>query len=468
MKNCVRNVSLSVFCFFSVIVFPQTIPQNSSPKVTESALFENSAIHPCITPEQYSMLEIQCAESRKELGLATHPMASMATSLGWPLKAAPSLVDCGYYVISAYVDHDATAGIKDFNCGSNTYDTHRGTDISIFPYNFLKMDNNLVQVIAAAAGTILFKSDGNFDKNCIANNLTANYIIIQHADGSQANYWHMKKNSLTSKVVGQTVAAGEFLGIVGSSGSSSGPHLHFEVWSGSTIATRIDPFAGACNTLNSASWWSSQKPYKETSLLKVSVNTTDIVIPPCPATETPNESAIYTIPFQGAGLAPGYAKFYLFIRDELNGLTADLSILNPNASVFTSWNYISASDSKTRIMGYSKKLPLLSGKYTFKATYNGTTCSSTFDIMGQVGMAQPISFPEIKLYPNPTHGNFSVEGLTGEMLKMEIFNTLGIRIWESDISEGNAEVNLDIPSGIYFYQFTNPQMHSHCGILRVQ
>jgi len=40
---------------------------------------------------------------------------------------------------------------------SNTYDGHHGTDIAIWPYSFYKMDNNQIEVIAAAAGTITQK-----------------------------------------------------------------------------------------------------------------------------------------------------------------------------------------------------------------------------------------------------------------------------------------------------------------------
>ena len=50
-----------------------------------------------------------------------------------------------------------------------------------------------------------------------------------HADGSVAWYGHMKAGSLTNKAVGQTVSSGEYLGIVGSSGNSTGPHLHFGI-----------------------------------------------------------------------------------------------------------------------------------------------------------------------------------------------------------------------------------------------
>ncbi len=148
---------------------------------------------------------------------------------------------------------------------------------------------------------------------------TANSIIIQHADGTYALYWHMKNGSVTSKTVGQTVEVGEYLGVVGSSGSSSGPHLHFEIRTSAASNSYKDPFSGTCNLLNATSWWASQKAHTNPAIFKVSVNTTDLVAPGCPTTETPNESDSFTIPFQGAGLAPGYAKFYIFCEKSNGG-----------------------------------------------------------------------------------------------------------------------------------------------------
>lgn len=382
-----KTAAFLPFFLFGLFPFP-SYAQIILPEFTETAgeypLEKNDAGNPCITPLQYETLEKRCAENVALPGIAeTGPKSALVTSLSWPLKAANGLSDCKYYAISAYVDQNTSAGaVTDYNCGARTYDGHRGTDISIWPFSFYKMDNNQVEVIAAAAGTVIDKSDGNFDKNCGANSLTANYIVIQHADGSRALYFHLKKNSLTAKTTGQSVAAGEYLGVVGSSGSSSGPHLHFEVWSGSTVNTRIDPFSGACNSLNAASWWASQLPYAGHEILKTSVHTTDAVLPACPATETPNESSCFSLPFQGVGLPPGAAKFYIFMRYETAGSTANLSILNPNGSVFNNWTYTSTTDYNASLKSWTKTLPTIPGTYTFQSTYNGTTCSKTFDIMG--------------------------------------------------------------------------------------
>jgi murein DD-endopeptidase MepM/ murein hydrolase activator NlpD len=57
----------------------------------------------------------------------------------------------------------------------------------------------------------------------------ANYILIRHDDGTLANYAHLQKNG--SKVsVGQKVEVGDLIALSGSTGFSTGPHLHFAVF----------------------------------------------------------------------------------------------------------------------------------------------------------------------------------------------------------------------------------------------
>jgi len=53
------------------------------------------------------------------------------------------------------------------------------------------------------------------------------YVEITHADNVITRYCHMQQQPMVT--VGQVVAAGQQIGIVGSTGHSSGPHCHFEV-----------------------------------------------------------------------------------------------------------------------------------------------------------------------------------------------------------------------------------------------
>lgn len=118
------------------------------------------------------------------------------------------------------------------------------------------MDTAAIEIVSAAAGTIVQKQDGQNDRECSWNGQPSNYVTVRHDDGLFAYYFHMKRNSVTSVPVGGRVSAGDYLGIVGSSGISRGPHLHFELRTeGGTV---VDPFAGQCNDRTTA--WKHQWP----------------------------------------------------------------------------------------------------------------------------------------------------------------------------------------------------------------
>jgi murein DD-endopeptidase MepM/ murein hydrolase activator NlpD len=460
MKKTANYVLLLLLCVFSSAANGQNLSKDAfEDEVEAAAIFANDAQHPCITPEQYQQLEEECTRNIRLLGLDKNQHKTLTTSLSWPLRPAANLHDCGYHFIGAYVDQNPTTGtFKDFHCGANTYDAHQGTDIAVFPYGFYKMDNSQVEVIAAADGVIVAKADGNFDRNCVSTTVSANYIMLQHTDGTYALYWHMKKNSVTTKAVGQSVITGEYLGVVGSSGSSSGPHLHFEVRTSNTNASFKDPFAGACNSLNASSWWATQKNYKNPEVLKVSVNTTDIVIPACPTTETPNESDTFHIPFQGAGLAPGYAKFYLFLRDDTTGNVATCKILNPNGSVFNTWTYTSTAYNKVYIKGYSKLLPTTAGTYTFQATYNGLTCSKTFEVVTATsGIPTLYEGKDFQVFPNPAKDKIHIlaKDIQNGAYLLKLQDVTGQEVVRSSVQTQDNLMQTDfsianLANGIYF------------------
>jgi murein DD-endopeptidase MepM/ murein hydrolase activator NlpD len=454
MRN--KSASLLFLLAISPVIAQNSLTTHSNGDEGSCFIEKNNAEHPCLTPEQYDLIEKQCAENVRLLKLGAIQKSVMNTSFSWPLKTVTGFNDCSYYTITAYVDQNATSGaIEDYNCGANTYDGHKGTDIAAWPLPFYKMDNDQLEVIAAAPGTIVAKVDGNFDKNCNVNNLTPNHIIIEHADGSRALYLHMKQNSLTSKTVGQTVVAGEFLGRVGSSGSSSGPHLHFEVWSGSTIGTLNDPYSGTCNTLNGTSWWASQKPYTEPAVIKASVHPVPAVFPACPGTEIPNEDSCFA---SGAS-----AKFYIFMRNETNGMTVNMRILNPNSTVFTSWTHASTVNISGSYWYYTKTLPTLPGTYTFEAEYNGIICSRQFNIDCNSLNTETIDLLKgITISPNPSNGLFAInsEEIDNGNYTFTITSITGQTIAKEDTKIENNRLNKQISvsgisNGIYYMTIDN-------------
>ncbi len=72
---------------------------------------------------------------------------------------------------------------------------------------------------AAASGTVIFSKDGY-------NGGFGNLIIVSHPNGTQTLYAHQSKRSAS---MGEHVSQGEVIGYVGSTGRSTGPHLHFAV-----------------------------------------------------------------------------------------------------------------------------------------------------------------------------------------------------------------------------------------------
>jgi murein DD-endopeptidase MepM/ murein hydrolase activator NlpD len=85
-------------------------------------------------------------------------------------------------------------------------------------------------VIAAAAGTVIVANNScthNYAKagSCGCGGGYGNYVWIDHGNGKATIYAHLTRAVVS---VGQTVSAGEVLGYVGTTGWSTGPHLHYE------------------------------------------------------------------------------------------------------------------------------------------------------------------------------------------------------------------------------------------------
>ena len=91
--------------------------------------------------------------------------------------------------------------------------------------------------LAAPMGTsIKVSSDGRV-VDAGWQNIFGNYVIVSHGGGYQTLYAHMSKISVRR---GQYLTQGDEVGKVGSTGYSTGPHLHFSVYKNGKM---IDPFS---------------------------------------------------------------------------------------------------------------------------------------------------------------------------------------------------------------------------------
>lgn len=111
--------------------------------------------------------------------------------LQWPVPA-------GGYISSGFGYRSETA-----------INNHTGMDIAIATGN---------AIVAADTGTVSRVIYGNYGYG--------NYLIVNHGNGMSTLYAHCSKIYAT---VGQSVSRGETIAAIGSTGYSTGPHLHFEV-----------------------------------------------------------------------------------------------------------------------------------------------------------------------------------------------------------------------------------------------
>ncbi len=88
-------------------------------------------------------------------------------------------------------------------------------------YNGVDLAGKLgAPIVAAAGGQVIISKTGGW------NGGYGNYIVVAHPNGTQTLYAHNTSNEV---VVGQGVEQGQVIGAIGSTGRSTGPHVHFEV-----------------------------------------------------------------------------------------------------------------------------------------------------------------------------------------------------------------------------------------------
>jgi murein DD-endopeptidase MepM/ murein hydrolase activator NlpD len=95
---------------------------------------------------------------------------------------------------------------------------HRGIDVGAPTGTF---------IYASASGTILATKTGCKVGQSKCGGGYGNMVIIEHKNGTKTLYAHMSK---TAAIAGAKVKQGDIIGYIGSTGKSTGPHIHFEVF----------------------------------------------------------------------------------------------------------------------------------------------------------------------------------------------------------------------------------------------
>jgi hypothetical protein len=469
-----QKFSILFVILVTVLSQLESQPVNKLEMVSESYVWTMGELNPYSGMYYIENVEIPWAEASESLkkGWKNFTLENYSPpKFDLPLKLKDGIDDIGFYTISAYVDHDQffPGHLLDYACGDLTYDlssgfNHTGTDFFVWPFPWKRMYNDEVEVIAAAPGILYWKQDGNFDQHCEDNEDPWNGVAILHEDGSTSWYIHLKKNSLTEKFVGEEIAKGEYLGVVGSSGSSLAPHLHFEVYDGD--GNLVDPFYGDCNTEIGSSWWNDQMPYKEPAINRITTNDKLPVFPECPEEEIPNEKNQFY---------PGDTIYLLsyFKNISLNDLV-EVSIYRPDNSLFYSWEWNSpwpfyfASWLYFFIIVNEEDF----GDWTYRINYAGEDYEAEFKLILPQRVDIHSNKFDIVAYPNPVaeviNINFTDRNI--EKINFRLFDLTGKKELDNKnffLSAGVLKIDLSfLEKGIYFLEIYNEKFSSTIKVVK--
>ncbi|MCG2419330.1 peptidoglycan DD-metalloendopeptidase family protein [Aequorivita sp. F47161] len=444
----------------AIMVISNTISvaQNTPTLVAKGSIAIPKITEPCLSNSAREALESSIKNNIEYLHKsgklqpinkkAAHPL------FDWPVTQANGFNYNSIWIPYNYVDHDPDYPNRelDFYCGRRTYDTpqgynHSGTDIVPWPFWWKQMERNQAVNIAAADGQIIVKQDGAFDRNCAFNNSQWNGIVLQHSDGSRSYYFHMKNGSVTTKEVGDWVTKGEYLGVIGSSGNSNVPHLHFEVKDSSGIL--IDPYEGACNPTANESWWSSQKPYLNPAVMAVLTHDDFPIFRDCPQVETTNEKNEFEI------RVPYYLGVY--IRDQRRNTSVELKVIRPDNSSFSQWIFPFSLNDVLSYYIFSGNSDM-EGVWRFEATYEGNTAVHYYTV-GQLGISEN-ELTNTKIFPNPATSEVNILS-DHTITKVTFIDLLGRIIFEKKADNGLKNINVSsLSKGLYFMTLTSIDQQS--------
>ena len=236
--------------------------------------------------------------------------------------------------IQQTADHDPGPGARDFTCGPLSYDGHDGTDFAL-PDQAAMLAG--VAVLAAAAGTVAAIREGVPDaapfppgQDC------GNGLILRHEGGWQTQYCHLRDGSLAVHL-GQRVAAGAPLGLVGQSGNADFPHLHLTLRRDTGWTDPFAPGAVGCGGETRGLW---QPPLAvapggiASAGLAAEIPSFDAIKAGLPATPLPADAAAVVIWVQVFGGRAGDAILFTLTGPKGDLLTERVALDRTQARLF--------------------------------------------------------------------------------------------------------------------------------------
>lgn len=436
------------FTIFNLLICTQLIGQSNG--IGNNNLHETK----CLPENTRDWIKQKITENRKLLKLSSNLNLKNNTvdDLSFPLELADSIPGYNdFYGISGYIDHDNTDGILDYNCSQNTYDTHKGSDFFTFPFAWYLYENDLVHVISAAEGTIVFKQDGNPDTNCSPSG-EWNAVYVQHNDGSTLWYGHLKSGSLTTKSIGDEVARGEYLGVVASSGYSGDAHLHIEYYDEN--GNLFDPFQGNCNSLNTNSLWETQLDYINPRINAVLTHSEQPDIECGPANEI---SSLANEFFLNDEVYVG-----VYLTDYVAGSVAVTNIYQPDASLFATFNTFSNQNSYEWFWNsreYTLSDPTQKGTWRIECTLENQTVEHTFELLDNTTNVTETELNKVTIHPNPTKNIVFIEGHKTDS-EFTLLNSVGKVVKKGRIEENQIFLQ-ELAIGLYYLVITDNKNNIH-------
>ncbi|MFJ9113390.1 peptidoglycan DD-metalloendopeptidase family protein [Streptomyces sp. NPDC102283] len=183
-----------------------TLGAKGSAPAEKSAAPKKAEPAPKAAPKEAPKADTVSADDSEGSGSPSRTGSSEATGSGWSAPLASANVTTQYRASGASWSSGYHTG-SDFQAASGT------------------------PVLAIGPGTVV--SAGNSGSY-------GNEVVIQHEDGMYSQYAHQSSLNVS---VGQTVTGGQQIGLSGSTGNSTGPHLHFEVRTGPSYGSDVDPIA---------------------------------------------------------------------------------------------------------------------------------------------------------------------------------------------------------------------------------